>query len=215
MFLQCLEPTNDIYQGHFGEFSITKSDRVGVIIYRAGLGIAGLSFALGALLFLVIGQAINPIILTGLFWSFCLGLGISLATIHIYMVALHRTLQLFWAAGCLGAVWVIRRSAEPFAIAVYDHPLNLVAIGWVFVALTGLFFKEAFCFNRFEAKFLTALLPILLLGHWIHLLPIPIEQGLLVSNAVLFLIFVSRKWVQAVPPDIGDKSVFVHLQGSH
>ncbi|NEO87960.1 MAG: DUF2301 domain-containing membrane protein [Spirulina sp. SIO3F2] len=216
MFLQCLEPTNDIYQGHFGPFSITKSDRLGVVIYRAGLGLAASCFGLGALLLLAWGPQLWVLQnLTPLFWGFSLGLGVSLATIHIYMVVLHRALQVFWGIGCLGAAWVAWQTTEPLAVAVYGHALNLVAIGWIFVALTGLCFKEAFCFNRFEAKFLTGLFPLLLLGHWLHVLPIFFEQILLGTVAILLLIFAGRKFWQAVPDDIGDKSVFTHLHQAH
>jgi uncharacterized integral membrane protein len=45
-----LEPV--VYQGQFGEFTLTGSDRTGVIIYRAGLMVAALSFALGSWLVL-------------------------------------------------------------------------------------------------------------------------------------------------------------------
>jgi uncharacterized integral membrane protein len=38
-----------------------------------------------------------------------------------------------------------------------------------------------------------------------------VEQSLLVIWAIMFTIFAARKVVQAIPPDIGDKSVFDHL----
>ncbi|MGB0563713.1 MAG: DUF2301 domain-containing membrane protein [Spirulinaceae cyanobacterium] len=216
MFLQCLEPTDVVYQGHFGEFSLTKGDRLGVVIYRAGLGVAASCWAIGTVLLLLFGPQTWVLqSLTGLFWGFSLGLGVSLATIHIYLVPLHRALQVLWGLGCLGAVWVMFQTGEPLTLAVYNHSLNLVAVGWIFVALTGLLFKEAFCFNRFEAKFLTAMLPLLLLGHWLNVLAIPVEQGLLGAIALLLLVFAARKFWQEVPQDIGDKSVFIHLHGAH
>ncbi|HEY9707036.1 MAG TPA: DUF2301 domain-containing membrane protein, partial [Oculatellaceae cyanobacterium] len=73
-------------------------------------------------------------------------------------------------------------------------------------------FKEAFCFNRFETKFLTPLLPILLLGHLAGVLPTSWEQVLLGLWAVLFAVFALRKAVQQIPADIGDKSVFAYLK---
>ncbi|MEM8810177.1 MAG: DUF2301 domain-containing membrane protein, partial [Cyanobacteria bacterium P01_G01_bin.38] len=80
-----------------------------------------------------------------------------------------------------------------------------------FAALTGIFFKEAFCFNRFETKFLTPIVPLLLLGHLSAILPVTVERGLLATWAGLFVIFALRKVIQAIPPDIGDKSVFDYL----
>jgi uncharacterized integral membrane protein len=201
-----------VYQGQFGEFTITDADRREVILYRTGLAIAGLSFAIGVGLILGIGN--DPLILqllTPLFMLFSAGLGLSLWTIHIYFKVLHRVLQLFWLIGSISAVVFTIYSAEPLAVFVYQQPLSILGVGFVFAALTGIFFKEGFCFGRLETKLLTPLLPVLLLGHMFSFLPVSIEQAMLVAWAGLFLVFAFRKAIQAIPPDIGDKSVFEHL----
>jgi uncharacterized integral membrane protein len=201
-----------VYQGQFGEFTITESDRREVILYRAGLTIAGLSFALGTALFLGWGDSgIVLQLLTLLYGLFSLGLGLSLWHIHIYLKFLHRLLQLFWLIGSISAIVFTLYSSEPLAAFVYHQPLSIFGIGFSFAALTGIFFKEGFCFDRLETKFLTPLLPLLLLGHLFGALPVAIEKSLLVAWAGLFLVFVFRKVIQAIPPDIGDKSVFEHL----
>jgi uncharacterized integral membrane protein len=128
------------------------------------------------------------------------------------MELLHRVLQIFWALGAIAAVVVALSFPEPFAIAIYDRPLALLGVGFSFAALTGIFFKETFCFNRFETKFLVPLLPVLILGHLVNILPIAIERGLLGAWAVLFMIFALRKATQEIPSDIGDKSVFAYLK---
>jgi uncharacterized integral membrane protein len=205
------QPT--IYQGQFGEFTITDSDRQGVIIYRAGLILAAVSFTIGSVL--VLWQGATPIVLqvlTPLFAVFSLGLAISLITIHIYLVPLHRLLQLFWLIGTTTAAILTASSSEPLALAVYNHPITLLGVGFSFAALTGIYFKEAFCFNRLETKFLTPIVPMLLLGHFAGILPAQIEQVLLATWTVLFIVFVVRKAIQAIPPDIGDKSVFAYLK---
>lgn len=201
-----------VYQGQFGEFTITQSDRLGVVIYRTGLMVAALSFAIASALVLLNN---NPNIfsaLTPLFACFCLALGVSLLTIHIYLALLHRVLQIFWAIGTLAAVVFALSSSEPLAVTIYNHPTALFSIGFVFAALTGIYFKEAFCFNRLETKFLTLLVPTLLLGHLIGVLPMQWEQVMLGIWAVLFVVFAIRKAVQSIPPDIGDKSVFAYLK---
>lgn len=208
-----MEIASEVYQGQFGEFTITKSDRLGVIIYRSALAIAALCFTAGALL--VLSQPSNPEILnwlTFLYVGFSIGLGVALWTIHIYLELLHRVLQLFWAVGAIAAIGVAFYFPEPLAIAIYDHPIALIGVGFSFAALTGIFFKETFCFNRFETKFLVPLLPVLILGHLANLLPVAIERGLLGAWAVLFIIFAIRKLIQDIPPDIGDKSVFAYLK---
>ncbi len=208
-----LASASEVYQGQFGTFTITERDRRDVIFYRVGLGLAGLAFAVGS--GLILWQGPTPWVLqalTPLFALFTLGLGVSLALIHIYLVVLHRTLQAFLAVGTVATVILAFYSSDPLALFVYEHPLSLFGIGLTFAALTGIYFKEAFCFNRFETKLLTPLVPLLLLGHLFSILPVGLERGLLAAWAILFLIFIGRKATQAIPPDIGDKSVFTYLK---
>ncbi|MBE9031727.1 DUF2301 domain-containing membrane protein [filamentous cyanobacterium LEGE 11480] len=204
---------SETYAGHFGPFTITDADRREVVMYRSGLAIAAGSLALGVGLFLGFGS--QPIVLTGLaalYGLFWLGLGVSLWKIHIYMRPLHMALQIFWAIGGVASLVVAFWDPRPFILTLYEQPLWILGVGFTFAALTGIFFKEAFCFNRFETKFLTPLVPGLLLGHMAGILPVPVEQGLLVAWAILLGVFALRKSIQAIPDDIGDKSVFEHLE---
>ena len=214
--MQAIE--SEVYQGQFGTFTVTDRDRQSVVIYRSGLMVAAVSFGVGtiaALWQLVQPDSVNSNVLdliTFLYITFSIGLGIALATIHIYMVVLHRTLQAFWAIGSVSAIGCSVYYHQPIGSIVYDHPITILGIGFTFAALTGIFFKEAFCFNRLETKILTFLVPILLLGHLINLLPQTIEASLLAIWAGLFLVFAIRKAIQAIPPDLGDKSVFEYLK---
>jgi uncharacterized integral membrane protein len=205
-------PPQEVYQGQFGEFTITQSDRTSVIIYRAGLMVAALSFAIGSALVLLNNNPIVVTTLTPLYACFSLALGVSLFTIHIYMASLHRMLQIFWAIGSIASVILAISSTEPLALTVYNQPLTLFGVGFIFVALTGIYFKEAFCFNRLETKVLTLIVPLLLLGHLVGILPTQGESILLGIWATLFLVFALRKMVQEIPADIGDKSVFTYLK---
>jgi uncharacterized integral membrane protein len=210
---QLIQSEPEVYQGQFGDFTITESDRTGVIIYRAGLAVAALSFAVGTWLVLSLGDTPTVMrMLTLLYALFSLALGVSLVTIHIYLAALHRTLQLFWVIGSIAAIVLALSSNESLALSVYNHPMTLFGVGFTFAALTGIYFKEAFCFNRLETKFLTPLVPMLLLGHLTGLLPMFGEQLLLGIWAILFVVFALRKVMQPIPPDIGDKSVFTYLK---
>jgi uncharacterized integral membrane protein len=202
----------EVYQGQFGEFTITQSDRTGVMIYRAGLMVSALSFAIGSVLVLFNNSPTVITALTPLYACFSLALGVSLFTIHIYMASLHRTLQVFWAIGSIASVILALSSSQPLALAVYNQPITLFGVGFIFVALTGICFKEAFCFNRLETKVLTLIVPLLLLGHLVGILPTQGESILLGIWATLFLVFAVRKTVQAIHDDIGDKSVFTYLK---
>jgi len=202
-----------VYQGQFGTYTITERDRAEVIIYRSGLGIAALSFAVGTLL--LFWQGATPVILqtlTYLYGLFSLGLGISLMTIHIYLLPLHRLLQLFWLIGTIAAMIITIQADVPLILYVYNHPLTLFGVGFTFAALTGIFFKEGFCFHRLETQILTPLVPIVLLGHLTGVIPSQIESILLATWTVLFLVFALRKIPQNIPSDIGDKSVFDYLK---
>jgi uncharacterized integral membrane protein len=198
------------YQGQFGTFTITEEDRWSVKIYRSGLVLAAISFLCSSLL--VFMQPTNLKVITPLFFLFALGLGISLATIHIYLKPLHQTLQVFWLIGTITGLIFCLKFPEPLAEFVYHTPLSLLGVGFIFAALTGIYFKEAFCFNRLETKILTLLVPSLLLGHLLGLLPPDVEKVLLGLWSVLFSIFALGKTFQAIPPDIGDKSVFEYLK---
>ncbi|MEL4894340.1 DUF2301 domain-containing membrane protein [Crocosphaera sp. Alani8] len=205
--------TVEVYQGQFGQYTITPEDLRGVKIYRAGLVLSAFSFAVGT--GFVLGQGSNFVsitLLTPLFTLFCLGLGISLITIHIYLIPLHRFLQVCWGIGTITAIIFSISCQEPLALCIYQNPLTLLGIGFMFVALTGIYFKEAFCFNRLETKLLTPLVPVLLLGHLCGVLSVEIEQALLGIWAGLFVIFAMRKSIQPLIPDIGDKSVFTYLK---
>lgn len=204
--------TPEVYQGQFGDFTIDQSDRIGVIIYRTGLIVAAISFAIGSALVLFNNNPTTIAALTPLYACFSLALGVSLITIHIYMALLHRLLQVFWIIGSIAAVVFAFSSSEPLAVTIYNQPLTLFGVGFTFVALTGIFFKEAFCFNRLETKVLTLTVPLLLLGHLVGILPSQGEQVLLGIWAILLIIFAARKSVQVIPADIGDKSVFAYLQ---
>ncbi|PSB05230.1 DUF2301 domain-containing membrane protein [Merismopedia glauca] len=202
-----------VYQGQFGEFRIDKSDRLSVIIYRAGLMVAAVCFGIAT--FLAIKFPTDTTVLnaiTFLYATFCIGLAVSLATIHIYLAPLHRLLQVFLGIGAVSSVVIGLQSSEPLALYVYNHPLTLFGVGFTFAALTGIYFKEGMCFNRLETKLLTPIVPALLLGHLFGVLPLVVEQTLLSIWAILFMVFAVRKLVQAIDPDIGDKSVFAYLK---
>jgi uncharacterized integral membrane protein len=205
-----------IYQGQFGEFTITDRDRQGVIIYRSALMIAAFCFGIGAIA--STSSVLNPVtlnFLTLLFAGFSVALGIALANIHIYLKLLHRTLQVFLGIGSVVSLVLTAiafQNHQSLALYIYNHPLTIFGVGFTFAAITGIYFKEAFCFNRFETKFLVAIAPTLLIGHILGILSIDVEKFLLLTWAFLFFIFALRKLFQDIPADIGDKSVFEYLE---
>jgi uncharacterized integral membrane protein len=213
-----LDITPEVYQGQFGTFIITDLDRQGVVIYRSALMVAAICFGIATTIVLLPldwreATSSNTLdLVTLLYGIFSIGLGVALATIHIYLVSLHRILQVFWAVGCISAMIFSLYYHQPIGSIVYQHPMTILGVGFTFAALTGIFFKEAFCFNRLETKVLVFLVPLLLLGHLTSLFSPVVESVLLAIWAGLFLVFAIRKAIQSIPPDLGDKSVFEYLK---
>ena len=198
-----------VFEGVYGPYTITDQDRREVLAYRLALtGVALAQLAL-ALQWQQWGS-------TGL-WPWvvvmAVGLGLALRWIHIYLRPLHRALQLFWLAGCVGfvglAAWL---TPAGMVSGAFGRPLALLAIGPFFAALTGIGFKEFFCFRRPEAIGVTLLLPLALLGRLTGLLSQPVTLWLLTLQAALLLVLCLRKFPMDAAADVGDKSVFAHLE---
>jgi len=181
-----------------------------VILYRVGLVVMAICLSASTTLVLKLPQS-SDFWLTCLYYLFILALGLSLFQIHIYLAPLHRALKLSWLIGTISSIVLSFGSSFSLVRYVYENPLSLLAVGFVFVALTGIYFKEAFCFNRLESKILTPLVPFLLLGHLAGIFSNTTEKLLLVIWSALFIIFVIRKTSAPLDPDLGDLSVFAYL----
>jgi len=207
--LTLLPATDDpVYVGMFGPYKITAVDRREVLGYR--LSLTGVALALLGLL--LQWQLIGPERLWPWLPALAAGLGLALRWIHIYLAPLHRLLQLFWLLGCLAMLALIGRVGATAALpTLAAQPLWILAVGPYFAALTGVGFKEFFCFRRPEAIGVTLLLPLALLGRLLGMLPIALCGQLLTLAAALLLLLCLRKFPMHPGDDVGDKSVFEHL----
>ncbi|MFM7311621.1 MAG: DUF2301 domain-containing membrane protein [Cyanobium sp.] len=204
------DPTtpDPVFEGMFGTYTITAEDRREVLGYRLALT----AVAVGLLALLLQWQQWGP----ARTWPWLLlmgaGLGLALRWIHIYLRPLHRALQLFWLLGCLGALSLaVRVGPDALLTTLADQPLWILAVGPFFAALTGIGFKEFFCFRRPDAVGVTLLLPIALLGRLSGLLAPGTTGTLLTLAAGLLLVLCLRKFPMPAAADVGDKSVFEHL----
>jgi uncharacterized integral membrane protein len=200
--------TSKVYEGHFGPYTITPADRRGVFVYRLALLGVSLSFAAGTVSAFL---SLSPVLISAAFLAFCLCLGVALATIHIYMLLLHRALWILWGIG-VAASLVLSLRPVPLALTAYTDPLGLIGTGFVFAALTGVCIKESFCFGWWETAITAIGLPVLLLGHLFGLWTPQIELGITSACALALLSVGLRKWFYPVPDDIGDKSVHEHVR---
>jgi uncharacterized integral membrane protein len=201
-------PSDPVFEGMFGTYTITATDRREVLGYRLALTAVAVSLLALLLQWHQWGPALT--------WPWLLplaaGLGLALRWIHIYLRPLHRALQLFWLLGCLGAALLALR-VGPAALlpTLAAQPLWILAVGPFFAALTGVGFKEFFCFRRPEAIGVTLLLPLALLGRLSGLLTAQACGTLLTVAAGLLLLLCLRKFPMPAAADVGDKSVFEHL----
>ncbi|MFM8275972.1 MAG: DUF2301 domain-containing membrane protein [Cyanobium sp.] len=197
-----------VFEGLFGPFTITAADRREVLHYRLAL----LGLALGQLGLVLQAWLLGPRLLWPWLLPMLLGLGLALRWIHIYLIPLHRALQLLWLSGCLGfAALALQAGPGGMAEAVLENSRWIWAIGPFFAALAGVGFKEFFCFRRPEAIGVTLLLPLALLGHLSGLLAPAACGALLALQALLLLVLCLRKFPMPAAADIGDKSVFLQL----
>ena len=198
------------FEGVYGPYTITASDRKDVQSYRFALLMSGLAFSAGLTQWWQLGGEWAWLWLVPL----CGGLGVALQTIHIYLRPLHRALQLFWLLGCVGWIGLIALNGPGQALArIADQPLWILAIGPLFAAMAGIGFKEFFCFRRVEAIGLTLLLPIALLGRLLQWIDAATSLGMLLIAAGLFVVLALRKFGTEAAADVGDKSVFAYLDG--
>jgi uncharacterized integral membrane protein len=108
--------------------------------------------------------------------------------------------------------FLIWQSPKPLVLLIYSDSFALFATCFSFAALTGIYLKESFCYQQFETISLTILVPTMFVGHVNNLFSLSMERNLLIIWTILSLIFIVRKVLQPLAPDIGDKSIFVHLE---
>jgi len=215
------------YAGAFGEWFLTEADVREVRAYRAGMALVTLAAvtAVGAAwltsgngeLPLDLAQLRSTAFVEALYWSGVAGLGIALHYIHIYLKPLHRALQYLLGFGILTSAlseWMVWTNTHDLYVHwLIQHPVGvLTGAGWVAAALTGVFFKEAFCFRRAEASVLAMLVPVLVGGHFLGWWSTASgNSGLALSTvvAIFMTVFSLRKFVQNIRDDLGDKSVFI------
>ncbi|MDA1247534.1 MAG: DUF2301 domain-containing membrane protein, partial [Cyanobacteria bacterium] len=146
--------TDPVFEGVYGTYTIDAIDRREVLGYRLALTAVAIGQAGLLLQWWQLG--------TEQLWPWMVlmaaGMGLALHWIHIYLVPLHRALQLFWLLGCLGGLALAIRSGPGAMLPVLaSQPLWIMAIGPFFAALAGVGFKEFFCFRRPEAIGVTLL----------------------------------------------------------
>ncbi len=200
---------HQLHQGMFGPYRITAADRREVTAYRISL----LTLAVAQLGCLVQWAWVGSAWIAPWLVSMAIALGLALHWIHIYLHPLHQALRLLWLLGVGGGI-ALAYYAGPARMGstLLAQPLWIMAIGPYFAALTGLGFKEFFCFRRLEAVGVTLLVPLLLLLALLGVIPLEKQGPLWLLEATLLLVTAVGKFWLDPAADIGDKSVFQELE---
>tara|TARA_Y100001968_G_scaffold67200_1_gene58045 strand:- start:22613 stop:23260 length:648 start_codon:yes stop_codon:yes gene_type:complete len=197
------------FQGIYGKYVITPQDEKEVSLYRFSLLLSAIGFFIGLTQWILLGSSLAWVWLIVM----AIGLGGSLKWIHIYISILHKSLQILWIIGLIGIiVLMIYFGPQNFLHILSIKKIYTLAIGPFFAALTGIGFKEFFCFRRSEAIGVTIMVPIALSGHITNVISSNIVILLLFISSIFLLILAIRKFGMAASDDIGDKSVFDYLE---
>ena len=200
-----------VYDGHYGQWSVSRADEVEVWSYRIALSLSCFG-ALGVAVGYASGKdfLINPSYFVG-----ASGLGVALVLVHMYVTPIKRAMQAMYAVGLVGSVGIAATQSGGESGGanvlefVRDHPSAMWLVGPMFASFTGLAFKEGACYGKPEAFALFLLTPIMCLGHLTGLASGEAETFLVASWMFGFCVFAGRKYTQEVKDDIGDKSVFI------
>ncbi len=196
-------------KGVYGDFTVTSNDKKEVLFYRLSILLCGLFFSIGITQWFTHGSHQIWIWLLGL----SISIGLSLKWIHIYLRPLHQTLTIFWILGCFGFLILSYHFGLTNLISgLKENPKSILLIGPLFASLTGIGFKEFFCFRRIEAIGTMVFIPIALIGYLTELANESFTFAMLVLSSLLLLIMGIRKFNLPAEADIGDKSVFDFLE---
>ncbi len=199
----------DSIKGVYGNYIITSSDKKEVLYYRISILSSGLLFFLGLAQWFINGSSQVWIYLLGI----AISLGLSLKWIHIYLRTLHQALIIFWAIGFIGlGIISYHFGLTNIFTGLRENPKWLILIGPLFASLTGIGFKEFFCFRRIEAIGIAIFIPIALIGYLTEITDEKFTFGFLVLSSLLLLVMGIRKFDLPAEADVGDKSVFEFLE---
>ena len=196
-------------KGAYGDFIVTSTDKKEVMFYRLSVLFCGLSFTGGMTQWFVDGS--------DFIWIWILimsiSIGLSLRWIHIYLRQLHRVLIIFWTIGIIGLLIIAYHFGLTNIINIIKHDSKfLFLIAPLFAALTGIGFKEFFCFRRIEAISLVIFIPLSLIGYLLNIFNDKLTFIMLFVSSFLLLILGINKFNLPAEFDIGDKSIFEFLE---
>lgn len=192
--------------------TLTKKDRITVVLYRTGIVCAAIIILIFAYMLFNSLQYQNDTAITLKFNTLLIALygsvGLSVFLIHLYVSKFKRALKkLYFVALIALAVLFWTGKGDALEIIAYKPygPLLLIPLSGCLGFITA---KEAFCFKLMEGYLLAIIMPFYLLLYSIRFMTIRgVTYGLLLI-ALMLTLFTLRKVFMPIHYDIGDKSAY-------
>ncbi len=190
---------------------LTKSDRVTVFLYRAGIALTCLALA-GLAAFI----AVSPAVTAGrasLYFDLFLALlyfavGLSVFFIHLYIGSFKRNLKGLYLLALAGLAVIFIKGGGNSLSYIMGTPLSALLMLPVAGCIGFITAKEAFCFRLAEGYLLAMAMPIYLIALSTGGLGRDGAESGLIFVAALYILFTFRKVLMPLHVDIGDKSAY-------
>ncbi len=207
-----MDKVGEVFQGEHGEYTLTQRDYLEARIQRYGLFLT-LACSLIAIFLVSISEDLSDYanILAGLYWLVCLSLAAVLKVIHLYSIIIKFVLRLLLLIGVIISLVVMLTTDNRFILALSEGA-GYVGVCFILAVLTGLYIKEATCFEQWDAKALCIMLPLLAAIDVFTSAGETIKIVLLWFWGGLFFSLMVKKNFQPLEYDIGDKSIIEDLE---
>jgi len=192
--------------------TLTRKDRITVVLYRAGIVMS--TIIISCLAFLLqtassnsgapLGSPLADILVYVLYAS----VGMSVFFIHLYVGKFKRFLLNLYVIGlgCLAVLLYLGKGSVSTALVITSYsPLLLLPLSGCLGFVTA---KEAFCFRLVEGYLLAVIMPACLLLVSGGFLTYAGASYGLVLVAIMLVIFTLRKITMPIAYDIGDKTAY-------
>ncbi len=196
--------------------SLTKEDKVTVVLYRTGIFLSALAIFLCAVLAVAGAYSYRdyPFFTSGvgggiLVLLIYFSVGLSVFFIHLYVGRFHRILKkIYYVSVVCLAVLFAAGKGNPSPPLFGSPPIYALLLIPLALCLGFVTAKEAFCFRILEGYLLAGLMPAYIFLYAVGALTLKNAAVGLALIAALIVLFVIRKVFMPLHFDIGDKSAY-------
>jgi uncharacterized integral membrane protein len=198
--------------------SLTKEDRITVILYRTGIFLSAMIISVFAFVIFKGLQSdetqVFPFIISGLSLNILLlilyfSVGLSVFFIHLYIGKFYRVLKKIYylAVVCLAVLFFIG-NGNPVVPLFRVPPYGALLLFPLSLCLGFVTAKEAFCFRLIEGYILAILMPAYVFFYSVGAFRGKGAAYGFILIAAMLVFFMFRKIFMPVHYDIGDKSAY-------